>query len=211
MSSTSLPKSPPSRPRTAIPQSKGIPGLRKAQAAYYQRRFGVELDPDKRSHRHARVARKGSPTSPRRSPRRAMSCWRPTPAIRSTTSASSSPAPRSARSRPRPATTSSTGWSGRCATPCRGPRCWSSAIRPTRPRYVADLAFYERLVAFAREHELIVISDLAYAEIYFGDTPTPSILQVEGAKEVAVEFTSMSKTYSHGRLADGLRGRQRSG
>src|SRR5207237_1678349 len=52
------------------------------------------------------------------------------------------------------------------------------------------------LVAFAREHELIVISDLAYAEIYFGDTPTPSILQVEGAKEVAVEFTSMSKTYS---------------
>ena len=86
----------------------------------------------------------------------------------------------------------------------------SSAMRYTVPRpkvlvigypsnptaYVADLAFYERLVAFAREHELIVISDLAYAEIYFGDTPTPSILQVEGAKDVAVEFTSMSKTYS---------------
>ena len=68
---------------------------------------------------------------------------------------------------------------------------------PSNPTaYVADIAFYERLVAFAREHELIVISDLAYAEIYFGDTPTPSILQVEGAKEVAVEFTSMSKTYS---------------
>jgi alanine-synthesizing transaminase len=41
-----------------------------------------------------------------------------------------------------------------------------------------------------------VISDLAYAEIYFGDTPTPSILQVPGAKDIAVEFTSMSKTYS---------------
>ena len=68
---------------------------------------------------------------------------------------------------------------------------------PSNPTaYVADLAFYERLVAFAREHELIVISDLAYAEIYFGDTPTPSILQVDGAREVAVEFTSMSKTYS---------------
>ena len=81
---------------------------------------------------------------------------------------------------------------------------------PSNPTaYVADLAFYERLVAFAREHELIVISDLAYAEIYFGDTPTPSILQVEGAKDVAVEFTSMSKTYSHGGLADRLRGRQR--
>jgi alanine-synthesizing transaminase len=41
-----------------------------------------------------------------------------------------------------------------------------------------------------------VISDLAYAEIYFGDEPTPSILQVPGAKDVAIEFTSMSKTYS---------------
>ena len=68
---------------------------------------------------------------------------------------------------------------------------------PSNPTaYVADLKFYKRLIAFAREHELIVISDLAYAEIYFGDTPTPSILQVKGAKEVAVEFTSMSKTYS---------------
>ena len=56
---------------------------------------------------------------------------------------------------------------------------------------------------------LIVISDLAYAEIYFGDTPTPSILQVEGAKDVAVEFTSMSQDLFDGRLADRLRGRQR--
>ena len=68
---------------------------------------------------------------------------------------------------------------------------------PSNPTaYTADLAFYEQVVAFAREHDLWVISDLAYAEIYFGDTPTPSILQVPGAKEVAVEFTSMSKTYS---------------
>jgi alanine-synthesizing transaminase len=68
---------------------------------------------------------------------------------------------------------------------------------PSNPTaYVADIAFYTRLVEFAREHDLIVISDLAYAEIYFGDTPTPSILQVPGAKDVAVEFTSMSKTYS---------------
>ena len=81
---------------------------------------------------------------------------------------------------------------------------------PSNPTaYVADLAFYERLIAFAREHELIVISDLAYAEIYFGDTPTPSILQVEGAKEVAVEFTSHVQDLFDGRLADGLRGRQR--
>jgi alanine-synthesizing transaminase len=68
---------------------------------------------------------------------------------------------------------------------------------PSNPTaYVADKPFYEQLVAFARQHELWIISDLAYAEIYFGEEPTPSILAVEGAKEVAVEFTSMSKTYS---------------
>jgi alanine-synthesizing transaminase len=68
---------------------------------------------------------------------------------------------------------------------------------PSNPTaYVADLDFYRRLVEFARANDLIVISDLAYAEIYFGDTPTPSILQVEGAKDIAVEFTSMSKTFS---------------
>jgi len=68
---------------------------------------------------------------------------------------------------------------------------------PSNPTaYVADLDFYTKVVEFAREHQLWVISDLAYAEIYFGDEPTPSLLQVPGAKEVAVEFTSMSKTYS---------------
>jgi alanine-synthesizing transaminase len=68
---------------------------------------------------------------------------------------------------------------------------------PSNPTaYTADLAFYEQVVAFAREHGLWVISDLAYAEIYFGKEPTPSILQVPDAKDVAIEFTSMSKTFS---------------
>jgi alanine-synthesizing transaminase len=68
---------------------------------------------------------------------------------------------------------------------------------PSNPTaYTADLAFYEQVVAFARAHGLWVISDLAYAEIYFGEVPTPSILQVPDAKDVAIEFTSMSKTYS---------------
>src|SRR5690606_35289540 len=61
---------------------------------------------------------------------------------------------------------------------------------------VVDLAFYTRLVAFAKEHGLWVLSDLAYSEIYFDGQPTPSILQAPGARDVAVEFTSMSKTYS---------------
>jgi alanine-synthesizing transaminase len=61
---------------------------------------------------------------------------------------------------------------------------------------VASLDFYRELVAFAKQHQLLVLSDLAYAEIYFDDEPPPSVLQVPGAVDVAVEFTSMSKTYS---------------
>jgi len=60
---------------------------------------------------------------------------------------------------------------------------------------VVDLDFYKDAVAFAKKHELWILSDLAYNEIYFGDPP-PSILQVDGARDVAVETTSMSKTYS---------------
>jgi alanine-synthesizing transaminase len=68
---------------------------------------------------------------------------------------------------------------------------------PSNPTaYLADLDFYRDLVAFARRHEIWILSDLAYAEIYFGETPPPSILQIPGARDIAVEFTSMSKTYS---------------
>jgi alanine-synthesizing transaminase len=61
---------------------------------------------------------------------------------------------------------------------------------------VVDLAFYERLVAWAKENKVWLLSDLAYSELYYDGNPTPSILQVPGAKDVAVEFTSLSKTYS---------------
>ncbi|MGB8534728.1 MAG: aminotransferase class I/II-fold pyridoxal phosphate-dependent enzyme, partial [Pseudolabrys sp.] len=68
---------------------------------------------------------------------------------------------------------------------------------PANPTaYVATLDFYKELVAFARKHEILVLSDLAYAEVYFDDSPPPSLLQVPGANDVAVEFTSMSKTFS---------------
>ena len=68
---------------------------------------------------------------------------------------------------------------------------------PSNPTALtADLAFYAKVVEFCRAHDLIVLSDLAYSEIYFDGNPPPSILQVPGAKEVAVEFTSLSKTYS---------------
>jgi alanine-synthesizing transaminase len=61
---------------------------------------------------------------------------------------------------------------------------------------MAELGFYKELVALARRNDLFIISDLAYAEIYFDGNPPPSVLQVEGAKDITVEFTSMSKTYS---------------
>ena len=68
---------------------------------------------------------------------------------------------------------------------------------PSNPTaYVATLDFYKEVVAFARKHEIIVLSDLAYSEIYFNGEPPPSVLQVPGAMDVAVEFTSMSKTFS---------------
>ena len=62
---------------------------------------------------------------------------------------------------------------------------------------VVDLAFYKEAVAYAKKHDIILLSDLAYSEIYFDDNaPPPSILQINGAKDVAVEFTSLSKTFS---------------
>jgi alanine-synthesizing transaminase len=61
---------------------------------------------------------------------------------------------------------------------------------------VAELDFYRDLVAFAKKHGFLLLSDLAYAEVYFDGQPPPSILQVPGAMDIAVEFTSMSKTYS---------------
>ena len=68
---------------------------------------------------------------------------------------------------------------------------------PSNPTaQLCDLDFYKELVKFAKKHSIWILSDLAYSEIYFDDNPPPSILQIKGAKEVCVEFTSMSKTFS---------------
>src|ERR671933_1051957 len=64
------------------------------------------------------------------------------------------------------------------------------------PAHLASIEFYRELVAFCRRHELFILSDLAYAELYFGNVPPPSVLEVPGAKDITVEFTSMSKTYN---------------
>jgi alanine-synthesizing transaminase len=61
---------------------------------------------------------------------------------------------------------------------------------------VVDLAFFEKVVAFAKEHNVMVVHDLAYADLVFDGYVAPSFLQVPGAKDVGVEFFSMSKSYN---------------
>lgn len=59
-----------------------------------------------------------------------------------------------------------------------------------------DLSFFEKLIAFAKEHKIWVVQDLAYADLVFDGYEVPSILQVPGAKDIAVEFYTMSKSYN---------------
>jgi alanine-synthesizing transaminase len=175
--------------------SRGIPGLRKAQAAYYLRRFGVTLDPDREV-----IVTLGSKEGLANlaqaitAPGDVVLAPNPSYPIHSFGFIIAGAAIRSIPAAPGEAFFDRLANAMRYTVP--RPKVLVIGYPSNPTAYVADLAFYQRLVAFAREQELIVISDLAYAEIYFGDTPTPSILQVEGAKEVAVEFTSMSKTYS---------------
>ncbi|MEO1242027.1 MAG: LL-diaminopimelate aminotransferase [Pseudomonadota bacterium] len=67
---------------------------------------------------------------------------------------------------------------------------------PSNPTaQMVDLDYYKEVVRLARQHDVLILSDLAYSEIYF-DAPPPSILQVEGAIDIAVEVNSLSKTYA---------------
>lgn len=176
-------------------QSRGIPGLRRAQADYYARRFGVELDPESEI-----VVTMGSKEG-------------------LASLANAITAPGDVVLAPNPSYPIHTfgfiiaGATIRSVPTTPDERYWQaleSAMDFTVPRpsvlvvsypsnptaETVDLAFYERLVAWARENKIWILSDLAYSELYFDGEPTPSIMQVKGAKEVAVEFTSMSKTYS---------------
>ena len=184
------------KPRThRYSASKGIPGLRRAQAAYYARRFGVKLDPDTEV-----VATLGSKegfanmaqaiTAPgdvvlTPNPSYPIHAFGFLMAGGSTRSVPAEPGPEFFRALERAVVHS-------VPKPIALVLCY-----PSNPgAHVADLAFYREVVAFAKRHDIFVLSDLAYAEIYFDGAPPPSILEVEGAKDVAVEFTSMSKTYS---------------
>ena len=175
--------------------SKGIAGLRKAQAAYSARRFGVELDPDSEV-----IVTLGSKEGLANlaqaitAPGDVVLAPNPSYPIHQFGFIIAGAAIRSIPAAPGPDFFTRLEFAMRYTVPKPSVLVIGYPSNPTA--YVADLAFYEKVVAFAREHKLWVISDLAYAEIYFGNEPTPSILQVPDAREVAVEFTSMSKTYS---------------
>jgi alanine-synthesizing transaminase len=175
--------------------SKGIPGLRRAQAAYYARRFGVKLNPDTQivatlgsKEGFANVAQ--AITAPGdvvlvpdpSYPIHAFGFLMAGGVIRSVPS---DPTPEFFAILERAITHS-------IPKPIAVVVCYPS--NPTA--HVADLDFYKELVPFAKKHGIFILSDLAYAEVYFDNNPPPSVLQVNGAMELAVEFTSMSKTYS---------------
>ena len=175
--------------------SRGINGLRKAQAAYYARRFGVKVDPDSQvivtigskegfaNIAHAITAPGDVILCPNPSyPIHAFGFLMAGGVIRALPAA---PGPDYFHALERAVAHS-------IPKPLAVVVCYPS--NPTAN--VADLDFYRDLISFARRNDLIVLSDLAYAEVYFDGQPPPSILQVPGAMDVAVEFTSMSKTFS---------------
>src|ERR1700761_4118608 len=164
--------------------SKGIKGLRKAQAAYYARRFNVELDPESEV-----VVTLGSKEGLANlaeaitAPGDVVLAPNPSYPIHSFGFIIAGAAIRSIPAAPGEAFFDRLTNAMRYTVP--RPKVLVIGYPSNPTAYVADLGFYERLVAFARDNDLIVISDLAYAEIYFGDVPTPSILQIDGAREVA--------------------------
>ncbi len=175
--------------------SRGIPGLRRAHAAYYKRRFGVEIDPESEN-----IVTLGSKEG---LANLAQAITTPGDTILV-------PNPSypihpygfiiaGANVRHIPIGPGFDFFEGlqravRHSVPPPTALILNFPANPTA--MVVDLDFYAKVVDFCREQGVYILSDLAYAEIYFDDNPPPSILQVPGAKDVAVEFTSMSKTYS---------------
>src|SRR5215216_2322102 len=184
------------KPRTdRYSASKGIPGLRRAQAAYYERRFAVKLNPETQivttlgsKEGFANVAQAIT------APGDVILVPNPSYPIHAFGFLMAGGVIRSVPSEPTPEffVTMERAIEHSTPKPIAAVVCYPA--NPTA--YVADLDFYKDLVAFAKKHEIMILSDLAYAEVYFDDNPPPSVLQVNGAMDIAVEFTSMSKTYS---------------
>src|ERR1700685_4673727 len=184
------------KPRTdRYSASRGIPGLRRAQAAYYDRRFGVKLNPETQI-----VATLGSKegfanvAQAITAPGDVVLVPNPSYPIHAFGFLMAGGVIRSVPSERGPefCTAVERAIMHSIPKPIAVVVCYPS--NPTA--MVASLDFYKDLVLFAKKHEIFVLSDLAYSEVYFDDDPPPSLLQAPGAFDVAVEFTSMSKTFS---------------
>jgi alanine-synthesizing transaminase len=175
--------------------SKGIPGLRRALAGYYDRRFGVKLNPETEV-----VATLGSKeglanlASAITSPGDTILVPNPSYPIHQFGFIIAGASVRSLPATPDETMLEALDRAVRHSVPKPTALIVNFPSNPTA--YCAELDFYREIVAFCRKHDIYIMSDLAYAEIYFGANPPPSLLQVPGAKDIAVEFTSMSKTYS---------------
>lgn len=175
--------------------SKGIPGLRRAQAQYYARRFGVKLNPDTQV-----VATLGSKegfanmAQAITAPGDVVLCPDPTYPIHSFGFIMSGGVIRSVQAKPDENFIPTLERGVKHSIPKPIALILNFPSNPTA--YVATLDFYKDVVAFARKHDIVILSDLAYSEIYFDGNPPPSVLEVPGAMDVTVEFTSMSKTFS---------------
>ncbi len=180
---------------TGYSASRGILGLRQACARYYSRRFNVELDP-----KDEIIATIGSKEG---FANLAQAITAPGDIIYA-------PDPSyplhaygfiiaGAEIQPIPAITADEYLAGiKTALASAKKRPIAIVVCfPSNPTgHVADLDFYAEIVAIAKKHGILILSDLAYSEIYFTDTPPPSIFQIPGARDIAVETISLSKTYS---------------
>jgi len=175
--------------------SKGIPGLRKAQASYYGRRFGVKLNPDTQV-----VATLGSKegfanmAQAITAPGDVVLVPNPTYPIHSFGFIMSGGVVRSMPAEPNEDFLRALDRAVRHSIPKPIALILNYPSNPTA--YVATLDWYKEVVKYCKDNEIFILSDLAYAETYFDIAPPPSILEVPDAMDIAVEFTSMSKTYS---------------
>ena len=175
--------------------SRGIPGLRRACAAYYARRFAVELDPESEvivtlGSKEGLANLAQAITAPGDIVLVPNPCY-PIHAFGFIMAGAS------VRHVP---VGPDVDFLGELKKAVRHsiPKPLAIVLNfPANPTaQTVDLDFYGEIVEFCRAQDIIVLSDLAYAELYFDGIPPPSILEVPGARDIAVEFTSLSKTYS---------------
>jgi alanine-synthesizing transaminase len=175
--------------------SRGIAGLRRAQAAYYARRFGVELDPESEvivtlGSKEGLANLAQAITAPGDVVLVPSPCY----PIHSFGFIMAGAAVRHVPAGPGVDFLAELKKAVAHSVPPPIAIVLNYPANPTAQ--VVDLDFYAEIVDFCRHQGIIMLSDVAYAEIYFDGNPPPSILQVPGARDIAVEFSSLSKTYN---------------